>query len=41
MMRDYLKKQIEDREVKKQYENDLNRIQAEIWSNDIKNYLEH
>jgi hypothetical protein len=30
-MREYLKKQMDDREVKKEQEEDLNRMQADIW----------
>lgn len=40
-MREYLRKQMEERYQKKLSEEELNKLQAEIWSKDRENFLSH
>lgn len=40
-MREYLRKQMEERYNKKLSEEELNKLQAEIWAKDRENFLQH
>ncbi len=40
-MRQFLNKQMEDKTTRKIQEDEVNHMQAEIWSKDRENFMEH
>lgn len=40
-MREFLNKQMEDKHRRKQQEEEINKVQADIWSKDLANFQKH
>jgi len=40
-MREYLNKQMDDKTVRKQKDEEVNKVQADIWHKDLENFLRH